>query len=78
MNVGYSQWGLAASRKDNSLVQEPVYGKSQSVTGPVTTAKKHYFGEFLGMEGVNFFTKLYRDHIDLFLSELGYTELVQR
>ena len=37
------------------------------------------FGGFVGEEGVIFFsTKIYRDHINILLSELGYSELVQR
>ena len=33
---------------------------------------------FIGKEGVFFSKKIYRDHINMFLSELGYSELVQR
>ncbi len=36
------------------------------------------FGGFIGKEEVIFSTKLYRDHIESYLSELGYSELVQR
>ena len=36
------------------------------------------FGGFIGKEGVFFSMKCYRDHIDMYLSELGYSELVQR
>jgi hypothetical protein len=37
------------------------------------------FGVFVGKEGVIIFsTKIYRDHIDILLSELEYSELVQR
>jgi len=36
------------------------------------------FGGFVGEEGVIFSTKIYRDHINILLSELGYSELVQR
>ncbi len=36
------------------------------------------FEVFVGKEPVIFSTKIYRDHIDILLSELGYSELVQR
>ena len=35
------------------------------------------FGEFEGKEVVIFSTKLYRDHIESYLSGFGYSELVQ-
>ena len=57
-----------------------VTSESKSVTSPVTNAKKNAdFRGFIGKEGVIFFsTKIYRDHINMFLSELEYSELVQR
>ena len=37
------------------------------------------FGGFLDKEGVIFVsTEIYRDHINMFLSKLGYSELIQR
>ncbi len=55
-----------------------VTSESKSVTSPVTNTKKIDFGGFIGKEGVIFSTKLYRCHIDMSLSEMGYSELVQR
>jgi hypothetical protein len=49
-----------------------------SVTSQSLLPKNADFGGFIGKEGVFFSMKLYRDHIDIFLSELGYSEMVQR
>ncbi len=63
-------------------MQEPVQG--QSLVNPSQSLvqslmpKKGDFGGFIGKEGVIFLTKLYRDHIDMIFSEMGYSELVQR
>jgi hypothetical protein len=66
-----------------SLVEKPV--KGQSLVKPTESLvqslvqKNADFGGFVGREGVIFFSrKIYRDHINMFLSELGYSELVQR
>ena len=51
---------------------------SQSLVQSLVT-KNADFGVFVGKEGVIFFsTKIYRDHIDILLSELGYSESVLR
>jgi hypothetical protein len=60
-----------------------VYSLGSASTGSVTssvtrTHKNVKFGGTAGKEVVIFFsTKLYRDHIESYLSELGYSELVQ-
>ena len=56
-----------------------VTSESKSVTSPVPNAKKTLtLGGSLVRKGSFFSTKLYRDHIDILLSEMGYSELVQR
>jgi hypothetical protein len=55
-----------------------VTSEAKSVTSPVTNTTNADFGWFIGKAGVIFSTKLYRDHIESYLSGLGYSELVQR
>jgi hypothetical protein len=56
-----------------------VTSEAKSVTSPVTNKKKNaYYGGLVGKEVVIFFsTKLYRDHIESYLSAFGYSVLVQ-
>jgi hypothetical protein len=40
--------------------------------------KNSDFGGYLDKKGVIFLTEIYRDHVNMFLSKLGYSELIRR
>jgi hypothetical protein len=54
-----------------------VTSEAKSVTSPVTNKKNTDFGGLVGKEVIIFSTKLYRDHIESYLSGFGNSELVQ-
>ena len=78
----YVTWPIPHSDTFYFSVQErivSVTSESKSVTSLVTNAKKTLtLGGSQVRKGSFFSTKLYRDHIDILLSEMGYSELVQR
>ncbi len=71
------QWKVVYSLERASTGSVP--SEDRSVTGSVTSTQKMWTSAAPLVRKWSFFsTKLYRDHTESYLSELGYSELVQR